>query len=252
MSSVKPTARPGLREPLLAFAMTTAVAAFFALLGALIPLVRKNLSLLVAVVFFLAPLAVAKRAGRAADFDYRDVGLRADPVVLNLRVLGAMLLLAFPAFIIAFFPFYEHVCANLAEPLFRGFTPMCQRWLGFSHGHLRVPADFAVLSASYLIVVAIPEEVFFRGYLMERLERVWPPKLNVFGAKVGWALIISSVLFAISHIAVIPNPQRLAVFFPALLFGWMRARTGSIAPGAVFHALCNILSDVMHASFFAR
>ena len=252
MSAVKSTtARPGLREPLLAFAATTAVAAFFALLGAFIPLVRRNLSLLVAVVFFLAPLAVAKRAGRAADFDYREVGLRADPVILNLRVLGAMLLLAFPLFIIAFFPFYGRVCAQVTEPLLQGFGPICSRWLGFSRGHLRLPADFAVLSASYLVVVAIPEEVFFRGYLMERLERVWPPKLTVFGAKVGWALIASSILFAVSHIAVIPNPQRLAVFFPALLFGWMRARTGSIAAGAVFHALCNVLSDVMHTSFFA-
>jgi membrane protease YdiL (CAAX protease family) len=58
------------------------------------------------------------------------------------------------------------------------------------------------------------------------------------------------VLFAVSHLAVIPNPLRLAVFFPALLFGWMRARTGSIAAAAVFHALCNLTSDVMHTSYF--
>ncbi|HXU01770.1 MAG TPA: CPBP family glutamic-type intramembrane protease, partial [Polyangia bacterium] len=67
-----------------------------------------------------------------------------------------------------------------------------------------------------------------------------------------WALIVSSVLFAVSHVVVIPNPQRLAVFFPALLFGWMRARTGSIVPGALFHALCNILSDVLHVSYFGQ
>ena len=132
------------------------------------------------------------------------------------------------------------------------FAPMCQRWLGWAGGHLHLPDKFGLLAASYLIVTAIPEEVFFRGYLMERLERVWPPSRTVFGAKVGWALIVSSALFAVSHVAVIPNPQRLAVFFPALLFGWMRARTGSIAAGALFHALCNILSDVMYASYFAR
>ena len=50
--------------------------------------------------------------------------------------------------------------------------------------------------------------------------------------------------------AVIPNPQRLAVFFPALLFGWMRARTGSIAAGALYHALCNVLADTLHVSYF--
>ena len=67
---------------------------------------------------------------------------------------------------------------------------------------------------------------------------------DVLGAPVGWALVVSSALFALGHVAVIPNPQRLAVFFPALLFGWMRARTGSIAAGASFHALCNVVSDV--------
>ena len=69
-------------------------------------------------------------------------------------------------------------------------------------------------------------------------------------AAVARGALVSSVLFALGHIAVIPNPQRLAVFFPALAFGWMRARTGSIAAGAVFHALCNVVSDVLHTSYF--
>ena len=62
--------------------------------------------------------------------------------------------------------------------------------------------------------------------------------------------ITSAVLFALGHVLVDFNPQRLAVFFPALVFGWMRARTGSLAAGAMFHALCNLLSDVLHTSFF--
>jgi membrane protease YdiL (CAAX protease family) len=62
--------------------------------------------------------------------------------------------------------------------------------------------------------------------------------------------LLSSLLFAIGHLMVIPNPQRLAVIFPALVFGWMRARTGSIVPGALFHALCNLFADVLHTSYF--
>jgi CAAX protease family protein len=251
MSPVTP-ARASLREPLIAFAATTLLAAGFGALGAAVPLVRDNLSLLIAIVFFLAPLAVAMRAGREPEFDYREVGLRADPVGLNLRVLGVVVLLSFPAFVIGFFLFYGRTCAGGIEVLSHWFAPMCGRWLGYARGHLHLPDKFALLAASYLIVTAIPEEVFFRGYLMERLERVWPPARVVFGAKVGWALVVSSALFAVSHVAVIPNPQRLAVFFPALLFGWMRARTGSIAAGAVFHALCNLLSDVLHTSYFWR
>jgi len=99
-------------------------------------------------------------------------------------------------------------------------------------------------------VVALPEEMFFRGYLLQRLEARFPPRHRLAGAPVGWALLLSAVLFALGHVLVDFNPQRLAVFFPALLFGWMRARTGSLAAGAAFHAFCNLLSDVLHTSFF--
>jgi membrane protease YdiL (CAAX protease family) len=42
-----------------------------------------------------------------------------------------------------------------------------------------------------------------------------------------------------------PNVQRLAVFFPALLFGWLRARTRGIGAPVLFHALCNILASTL-------
>jgi membrane protease YdiL (CAAX protease family) len=240
--------RASLREPLLAFAIATALAAGFAALGAFVPLVREYLHVLIAFVFLQMPGVAAKRAGR--ELDYRDIGLRADPVGLNLAVIGATVLLTFPAFVAAFFVFYDRVCSMPAAPLARSFAPLCHHWLGWARGHLHAPPDAALLALSQLVVVAIPEELFFRGYLMERLERVWPPTRRIAGAEVGWALIVSSGLFALGHVAVIPNPQRLAVFFPALLFGWMRARTGSIAAGAVYHALCNILADVLHTSYF--
>jgi uncharacterized protein len=240
--------RAGLREPLLAFAIATALAAAFAALGTVVPLVREYLNVLIAIVFFQTPVVAARRAGR--ELDYREVGLRADPVALNLAVIGIVVLLTFPAFVGGFFLFYGRVCALPIAPLARSFAPLCHHWLGFSRGHLHAPPDFVLLTLSQLVVVAIPEELFFRGYLMERLEQVWPPTHRLLGAKVGWALIVSSALFALGHLAVIPNPQRLAVFFPALLFGWMRARTGSIAAGALYHALCNVLADTLHVSYF--
>ena len=44
-----PTARAGLREPLIAFAITTGLAAACAAVGAAVPLVRHNLSLAIAI-----------------------------------------------------------------------------------------------------------------------------------------------------------------------------------------------------------
>ena len=239
----------GLREPILAFAAATALAALLAALGTWVPLVRNNLHALIAVVFFYAPSVAARRAGR--EFDYRDAGLRVSPIALNLGVLAVLSALTFPAFVAGFFAFYGQVCSVPASAATRFFGTLCNRWLGFSDGHLHLPPGFALLALSQLVVVAIPEELFFRGYLMERLERVWPPTRHLFGAPVGLALVASSALFARGHLLVIPNPQRLAVFFPALVFGWMRARTGSIAAGATFHALCNIVSDVLHTSYFS-
>ena len=252
MSPVTP-ARASLREPLIAFAATTLLAAGFGALGAAVPLVRDNLSLLIAIVFFLAPLAVAMRAGREPEFDYREVGLRADPVGLNLRVLGVMVLLSFPAFVIGFFLFYGRTCAGAIEalsPLVRADVRTMARLCA------RPPAPARQVRSSRGVV---PDRHGHpRGGVFPRLSDgatgagLAARRASLFGAKVGWALVVSSALFAVSHVAVIPNPQRLAVFFPALLFGWMRARTGSIAAGAVFHALCNLLSDVLHTSYFWR
>ncbi|HVZ87249.1 MAG TPA: CPBP family intramembrane glutamic endopeptidase [Polyangia bacterium] len=238
----------GLREPLLAFAGATALAAALTALGAVVPVVRDNLHAPIALIFLYTPGVAARRAGR--EFDYRDAGLRTDPLGLNLAVLGIFLALTIPAFVGGFFFFYGHVCTIPANQLTRLFGGLCRHWLGAAGGQLRLPPKFALLALSQLVVVAIPEELFFRGYLMERLEKVWPPTVSLFGAKVGLALVVSSALFALGHLLVIPNPQRLAVFFPALVFGWMRARTGSIAAGATFHALCNITSDILHTSYF--
>ena len=42
-----------------------------------------------------------------------------------------------------------------------------------------------------------------------------------------------------------PLPARLAVFFPALLFGWLRARTGGIGASVCLHAICNVYSQML-------
>jgi membrane protease YdiL (CAAX protease family) len=242
----RPTA--SLREPLLAFAAVTALAALLALVGRAVPFVGDNLQAFIAVAFFYAPAVAARAAGR--HFDYHDAGLRLHPLALNAKVLGVACLITFPAFVVGFFAFYGHACGPAGAWLSPFFGRLCHHWHGASGGALRLPNRFALSALNQLVVVAIPEELFFRGYLLVRLERVWRPTRRWFGAPVGMALFVSSLLFALGHVAVIPNPQRLAVFFPALVFGWMRGRTSSIAAGATFHALCNVVADVMHTSFF--
>lgn len=96
-----------------------------------------------------------------------------------------------------------------------------------------------------IVVIALPEEAFYRGYLQSRLDDVWAPRLRVAGAAIGPGIVLASVVFAIGHVATIHAPARLAVFFPALLFGWLRARTGGIGAAVVFHAVCNLFSEAL-------
>jgi membrane protease YdiL (CAAX protease family) len=96
------------------------------------------------------------------------------------------------------------------------------------------------------LLVALPEEVFYRGYLQTRLDRLIGRDRRVLGVDVNVAsLLLTSALFAVGHIATIPNPQRLAVFFPSLLFGWMRRASRGVTASTVYHASCNILVDLL-------
>jgi len=95
--------------------------------------------------------------------------------------------------------------------------------------------------AMQLLLVALPEEIFYRGYLQTRLQGRLGVRYRVLGGDVGPALWLTSALFAIGHLVAIPAPGRLAVFFPSLLFGWLRDRTGSVTWPILLHALSNLL-----------
>jgi membrane protease YdiL (CAAX protease family) len=217
-----------------------------------VPLVQKNLHGAIAVIFLYAPALAARWSTR--PFDYRAPGCAGSAAAQPqgdgaghgadladlLRRVPRLLRLRLPAGAPALVKYWAETLA-----------PMCSHWLGLHGVRWRLPPDFLWLGLSQIVVVAVPEELFFRGYLLGRLEERWPSRHKLLGAAVGWPLLVSSALFAVGHVLVDFDLQRLAVFFPALAFGWMRARTGSIAAGALFHALCNLLSEVLHTSFFS-
>jgi membrane protease YdiL (CAAX protease family) len=100
-----------------------------------------------------------------------------------------------------------------------------------------------------LLGVAFPEEAFYRGYLQSALDRAWPPERRVLGARLGLGLLVSSALFAAGHFLTEPIPARLAVLFPSLVFGFLRARSGGIGSAIVFHALCNLFASYLGRSY---
>jgi membrane protease YdiL (CAAX protease family) len=133
------------------------------------------------------------------------------------------------------------------------FPPFWFGWLtwwkpeqGFSAASLRPVLDD---SLGQIFVIALPEEAFYRGYLQSALDEVWRPRLRVLGAALGPSLLVTSALFALGHLATEFNPNRLGVFFPALLFGWLRSRTGGIGASVALHALSNLFAAYLARSY---
>jgi uncharacterized protein len=218
--------QPRLGEPLLAYAVAIAIATGLFWAGRSAGFVQQIMHGAIACTFLLGPRLATRLSGRA--FDEQAAGITLHPLGPGLRVLGLALLVTWPAFVLGFFLYYGAVCSG--QHLLRAWAdvmaPLCGQWHGWSGFRLRLPDGFVVLLLSQILVVAVPEEVFFRGYLMSRFELRWPSRRRLLGAAVGWPLVLSSLLFAFGHFVVDLAPTRLAVFFPALVFGWMRNRSG--------------------------
>ncbi len=113
----------------------------------------------------------------------------------------------------------------------------------------RLPKDLLTAVLTQVFVVALAEEIFFRGYLQERLTRIWPPAKKLFGVPFGWAILVTSLVFALGHVIGEYRIDRFGPFFPGLVFGMLRARTGTIVGSILFHAYCNVLGEVLWASY---
>ena len=134
------------------------------------------------------------------------------------------------------------------------FVPFYFGWRAFWHPRLPFtftmpPLELVNEVFGQLVIIALPEEAFYRGYLQSRLDEALPGRVRVLGASVGPALVLTSVVFALGHMATIREPARLAVFFPSLVFGWLRNRTGGIGAGIAFHASCNVFSEILGKGF---
>jgi membrane protease YdiL (CAAX protease family) len=112
---------------------------------------------------------------------------------------------------------------------------------------VHLPPDFARRVVEQTLIIALPEEFFFRGYLQTELDRALGRPYRLFGARFGAGLVVAAVLFALCH-TPFGGPARLSVFFPGLLYGWLRARTGTILVPVLYHAVSNLLLAVILAS----
>jgi len=95
----------------------------------------------------------------------------------------------------------------------------------------------AAIAAHQLLLVALPEEVFFRGYLYDAFEEAGrDPVLPV------------ALLFAAGHVVIAPSPFRALTFFPGVLLGWGRKRAGNVYVPAAVHFLFNLFPSLIGGS----
>jgi len=87
-----------------------------------------------------------------------------------------------------------------------------------------------------VLIYPVLEEIVFRGLLQE-LVRVYVSRA-VFGP-LSMANLLTSLLFAAAHLINNPAPAALLVFFPSLVFGYFRDRTGALTASVFLHCFYN-------------
>jgi uncharacterized protein len=89
---------------------------------------------------------------------------------------------------------------------------------------------FASYAVTTLLLAALPEEWFFRGYFMARL------------GNTARANLISSIFFSLLHGLTRGWLAAPLVFLPSLLFGWIFQRTRDLPLVILLHAVMNLVN----------
>ena len=142
-------------------------------------------------------------------------------------------------------------CSVAALSLFPPFLVGFIAYWNPGHGFAWPPAPPLEAVLAQILGIAMPEEMFYRGYVQTALDDAFKWRWRLFGATLGAGVILASVVFALGHFATDPHPARLSVFFPSLVFGWLRAKTGGIGASVLFHAACNLFSAYLTQGFFS-
>lgn len=189
-----------------------------------IEFIGKYIHVIALVLFLYTPLLMIVMKKSNAE----SMGLLIGNWGASLRVTGATCLVVLLPFVVGFILWHRMVLGH-------AFT---SEW--------GLP-DWTFIVAQFA-GAALPEEVFYRGYLQSSLNRAWPGGRAVLGARVGKGLLVTSVLFALGHVIIEPTPVRFGVFFPSLIFGWLQERTGSVLAPVLFHGVANILMATLQSA----
>lgn len=192
-----------------------------------IPFINTYLSVIVAFILLYAPIIVLWFRRRRVVFF--ETNLR--HIVGSLKVTLIVSLIIFPAFLI-FAHFWQILIIGYSKFRSASFPGLPQ------------------VIFYQLLLVALPEEFYFRGYVQPALNEVFKPRWNIFGVRLGWSWIVTAAVFAVAHTIITYQWWHFAIFFPGLVFGWLKEKTGAITSPILFHAASNILMNWFARSYY--
>ena len=89
--------------------------------------------------------------------------------------------------------------------------------------------------------VALPEELFFRGFFLSQVIRLLGTARNADSPAIKViAAALSAGVFALSHVIVLRNFVSVLTFFPGLIFAWLFVRSKSVIGPVLFHGAANV------------
>jgi len=203
----------------------------------------------------LMQLFLPIRRAEKLGFDIDFVGLHTRTLKKDLRLVLILCLITFPPYIVLhhlYMTAFHDWALQLDLPALARYLPRGRLAPSVPDGLWGWAVGifwFLEICATHIFGVALPEETFYRGYLQPRLQSKWPARRTIFGVRIGLAAVVASALFAAGHFLGEWNPLRLGPFFPGLVFAWLRNASGSVVGAIGYHALCNILGEVLFAAY---
>lgn len=172
---------------------------------------------------------------------------------------GKLLELSWPLLLIAFVPGFTASTTGLTFKTVQGSwrvlliicvlyaivnTPF-QLLLGAHFSlHVKLPTFLYEATAP-----GLGEEFVYRGVLLALLNELFGRPWKLLGARFGWGLVITSVMFGLLHgldirgfgVHHIYWLEMSYAFVMGLVLAWLRERTGSVWPGVIFHNVANVM-----------
>jgi membrane protease YdiL (CAAX protease family) len=106
------------------------------------------------------------------------------------------------------------------------------------------PVRLGAGTVAAVLVGAVLEEIVFRGVLLALLDRALPQRWRIAGAYIGWGGVALTASFIALH-GLRPG-LLLGVVPAALLYLWLRERTGSLLAPIAAHVAWNLSVLLVH------